>query len=370
MSDSLFSNSNESRSGSNNELIQRINFYYPIVLSSISTIANTVSFVVFSSRAFKNNASVLYLRVKAVVDVLNVYIGTLRFTYASLANGVNLKDESAFFCYFLSIGVYTIDPWTSWIGVFTSLDRLVLVLKPTFYQSIRQSILKRFQISLVCLTFVVILGINLLKLSFVSFVDQKNTTDSYNQTISVSNCFVSNPVTVDWLNLSISLLVPFLLMSSTSIFLSYSLIKSKSNSKKENKQVGKSKNIAFIETIICLDVGFLLFNLPRFLTQILSHGTSDDNFVLVIQIAAIIKYSYYSITALIYFTFNHLFRRILCHSLCKLFLGIALFCKNFYYLILILNFKYYSLIFFQGRDIKIQQPERRLTYLASTENNL
>lgn len=299
-----------------NNLIQRINFYYPITLSSIATIGNILSFLVFSSRVFQNNASSFYLRCKAFTDILNVYIGTLRFSYSAQNSGADLKDLNPVFCYFFGIGVYTIDPFTSWLNVFTSLDRLVLVLKPSFYKSISNQALRRFQILLIFATFCVVLLLNLIKAFYLSFVVSETTINGTNQTSVTRRCVSSNAITLDWLNLAITLIIPFVIMTASSSIMGYNLIKSKSKiNKSRSKNSGFwSKNIAFIKTVVCLDIFFLAFNLPRFILQLLKLNTFLYTFEL--QLSTVFKYSYYSLTIVFYLTTNSLFRDTLIERFC------------------------------------------------------
>lgn len=299
-----------------NNIIQRINFYYPILLSLIATIGNIISFFVFSSKIFKNNASGFYLRMKAITDILNVYIGTLRFTYTSQTGGRDLKDLASFVCYFFSISVYTIDPFTSWLNVFTSLDRLVLVLKPSFYKSISNKALKRFQILIILFTFSIITGANLLKLLYMSFVSYDIHNNVTNQTIHYKKCLAGNAILIDWINIFLTLLLPFVIMTASSSIMAYNLIKSKSKLNKNKKKNSGfwSKNIAFIKTVVCLDICFLMFNLPRFILQLIKGTTPTFTFIL--QISTVFKYSYYSLTIVFYLSTNNLFREILYDGFC------------------------------------------------------
>lgn len=87
--------------------------------------------------------------------------------------------------------------------------------------------------------------------------------------------------------------------------MAYNLVKSKSRLNKNKSTIG-SKNIAFIKTIVCLDICFLTFNLPRFILQLIK-GTTNL-YTLILQIATVFKYCYYALTVVLYLTTNSLFR--------------------------------------------------------------
>lgn len=296
-------------------LVGILNLYYPISLSLIATIGNILSLLVFSSKIFKNNASGFYLRIKAFADILNVYIGTLRYVYIATTNGTDIKDTSSFMCIFVSIWVYTIDPFDSWLSVFTSLDRLVLVLKPSYYKSISNKTIRHFQILIVLVTFTLILIINVMKIFFMSFVVTESFNGVTNQTLVSKKCSFTNSNLIDLVNLALTLIVPFAIMTASSSIMGYNLIKSKSKiNKNKNKSGYWTKNIAFIKTIVCLDICFLVFNLPRFILQLVRGSSALYTFVL--QLSTIFKYSYYSLTVLFYLMTNNLFRGVLAETCC------------------------------------------------------
>jgi hypothetical protein len=298
-------------------LIQKqINLYYPIILSLFSTFGNLISFSIFCTNIFRNNGSCFFLKQKAIIDTLNVYIGTWRYTYLAI-RGIDLKNTSYFMCYFLSIGVYTFDPFASWLNVFISLDRLFLVLRPSIYKSTPREILKYFQIILILVSFTLIIFINLtLRLFYTTYNSsativskpKPNTTESI-LVITSYTCVtqIGNTSWSDLINITITLIVPFFSMATSSIIIVYKLVESKSRINKYKNQNGfTKKNISIIKCVLCLDLAFLVFNIPRFIMQIFKISTVAGTFILTLT--TVLKYSYYSVTLFIYISTNNLFR--------------------------------------------------------------
>lgn len=295
-------------------LIQKqINLYYPIILSLFSTFGNLISFSIFCTNIFRNNGSCFFLKQKAIIDTLNVYIGTWRYTYLAI-RGTDLKNTSYFMCYFLSIGVYTFDPFASWLNVFISLDRLFLVLRPSIYKSTPRETLKHFQIILILVSFTLIIFINLTKIFYTTYNStvvskpKPNTTESI-LVITSYTCVtqIGNTSWADLINITITLIVPFFSMATSSIIIVYKLVESKSRINKYKNQNGfTKKNISIIKCVLCLDLAFLVFNIPRFIMQIVKISTVAGTFILTLS--TVFKYSYYSVTLFIYISTNNLFR--------------------------------------------------------------
>lgn len=274
-------------------LIRSINFYYPIVLSVIATASNLVSFVIFSSRSFRTNPTGLVLKLKSLVDIGNVYAGTLRFVYLSTTNS-DLLNTSALACLALITLVYSIDAFSSWLNVIVSLDRLFLVLRPSAYHSISHATLRRTHIYAAALALTLILIVNLTKLSQIEYLSVRaGNLTSY-------RCTALNQSLVDWINFTITLVVPFAIMSLSSSTLVYYLLKKSSHTR------GHHKSAMFVKTVVILDICFLAFNLPRFVLQL--NRSSGSLYSLLLQLSAVLKYSLNATTLLLWLVTNNIFR--------------------------------------------------------------
>lgn len=296
------SNSTFTTNSQPNDLTQKINLIYPIFLSALTTIGNGLSFLVFNSATFKNTVTGFFFKYKSLADTLNVYIGTLRFTYLSVT-GHDPKDTSPFLCYMFNFGVYEIDSVCSWFSVLVSLDRLFLVLRPSKYSSMSTPGSHRFQAYSLLITLGILTCINLFK----------NIQTYYDWTIRpLPKCSVASSMVFDAITLTITVVVPFFLMIVSSSFIAHSLIKSKQKLTcnpsgvivHQNKKEEKSKG--FVKTVLCLDACFLVFNTPRLILQLVKSNTLT--YVLALQFSTILKYSYYSLTIVLYATTNSLFR--------------------------------------------------------------
>lgn len=293
------------------DLINILNFYYPIVLTFLCIVGNTISYMVFSTRKFRNNASSFFIKIKLINDFLNVCICTWRYLYLAVT-GVELKNISVFWCYTSLPLVYIIDPCSSWLNVLTSFDRLFLVLKPSKYKSLPPKKIRNIQIvTIVGMYLSLGLVISLTRTISITYtVDVKILRD--NTTLAVTSCGTVDSIAftiANILNLLLSIILPFLAMAISSSIIAFILIKSKLKMSSNKKNISQ-KNVTFIKTVLCLDVFFLVFNLPRFVIQLIA---KYDNYwqLLALQCATIFKYVYYSISIVFFLSINGLFRETL-----------------------------------------------------------
>lgn len=289
-------------------VIKLTNIVYPLLLSFASTLGNLLCYAVFSSKIFQNNGSSFFLRTKAIVDILNVYCGTLRFIYTGLT-GLDLKVVAKFWCFSISVGVYAIDAFASWLNVFVSVDRLILVFFPIAYKTISKPHLFKTQLGVVLISFASILLINETKLAQLTYRVEAFNKPGSNGTVLVRSCTSTKTYTSDLINVLVTLIIPFVLMAVSSSILAALLIRSNSRFNKFTR--GKStnfsrKNAVIIKTVICLDICFFLFNFPRFVLQFVKDKSSLYTFVL--QVSTAFKYSYSSLSVLFYMLANNLFR--------------------------------------------------------------
>lgn len=287
--------------------IKFINIFYPIILSVISTIGNSISIMVFSSQSFKNNGSGFLLKLKALVDTLNVYIGTLRYTYKGLTD-TDLKNTSQFWFCFLGNGVYTVDAFSSWLNVFLSLDRVFLVYRPLIYKKLTHRKLFHCQLAIVLIAFSIVSIFNFI--AFLNLYHTKFNTSNNTNEIDVTYSIYNSPFS-DSIRILIGLIIPFCLMTLCSYVFLKQLIKSKLNVNKYKQNRicidnSNSRNLGIIKTVLCLDVCFFLFNFPRFLFQFKNDTT--DVYILFLQLATILKYFYYSFSFILYIFSNSLYR--------------------------------------------------------------
>lgn len=283
------------------ELIKVINLYYPIILSLMVTIGNLISYVVFSTPTFKNNTSCFFIKIKLINDVFNVYVGTWRYVFLG-TTGTEVKNISATWCYVMMISVSYIDPSSSWLNVLSSLDRLVIVLKPTVYRSISLKSFRRFQRIIVCCMYLT-LALIVFPARVISHKFNVNVKIlNNNSTLTTGTCATVNPI-ADFLNIILTIIAPFVVMIICSLIMGISLIRSKL---KINKNHISRKSLTFIETIVCLDVFFLVFNLPKYVLNFMTSKT--DWIILGIQLTTVVKYSFNSLSVVFFLSVNSLFR--------------------------------------------------------------
>lgn len=289
------------------QVIKITNIIYPILLSLTTTVGNLLSFLVFSSKAFQNTGSCFFFRLKSLVDIANVYFGTLRYIHLGVTN-LDIKTTSIFWCYFLTLGPYIIDPFTSWLNVFIAYDRLCLVFIPIAYKTVPKQRLFKIQLGVILSTFLFIIIINVVDIT--SLAKLKYTVNKTNST-NVGTCGLVFRYVFDTINVVITLIIPYFFMFVSTIMLSIQLVRSNSRIKRHFEAGGnhRKSSAAIIKTVVCLDICFLVFNFPRFLFQyIWANSPSSVLNTLILQYCTVFKYSYYSNSILIYILTNHLFR--------------------------------------------------------------
>jgi hypothetical protein len=295
-------------------LMNQLDIYYPVTLSLLATVGNSLSFIIFSSHNFKKNVSGLFLKTKLVVDTLNVY-STWRYILIGM-NGVDIKNLSKFLCILVNTAAYQIDAFSSWLNVLASLDRLALILVPSRYTSLTHKTMKKYQIFAIVATFTLLLLINLIKIFYSDMVYNHEPSSSSssswanNQTATLTRgkCIYTNYSLITIKNTLITVAIPFISMIVSSSIIGYNLTRSNSRARGDHARALR-RNFSFIETILCLDICFLVFNLPRFILQLLN--PSSDLMLLVLTFFTIFKFSYYSLSILIFIATNCLFRRTL-----------------------------------------------------------
>ena len=284
-------------------LVRTIMTYTFSVISIIGLITNSITFVIFSRKKFKNTIFSTYFRAFLLFQCLNLIMPVnkmLEFNlnlYFSKISNLTCKLR-----YFYSFPNYAI---TAWFLVAISFDRYLSIAFPSKYQ-FRKS--KLFQI----LTSLVIICYNYCFYIPCWFYYIKETRKNESNETKINLKCISPGIWANMMDLFQSILMPFLIM----IFFTSLTIKTIYRSRQIviNSTGLRSKDIKFAVSSITINVLFLIFNLPNFIITLI-YDYSDffvnlNNLFIVLQsFCLFVFYINLSSTFFINLAVNSLFRK-------------------------------------------------------------
>jgi hypothetical protein len=282
-------------------------YTYPII-SLIGFITNTLSFIIFSRKRFKNTIFFTYFRFLVIFDII-----TLVFPINKLFElnfNIYFRDFSDELCKFRFYFTYSIFPISGWVLVLISFDRFVNISFPNRFLLTKKA---TFQLSM-CL---IVFGLNFtyyIPNLFYYIRVNVNSKNSTNQTVLTYKC--TNPgFPIEWMDIIESSLLPYLLMFSFTSFSIFLLFKSRSKSsiKSSNKSSIKKKDLRFALTSIALDFVFILLNLPDGILKLANLYNQNlfknqDIYQFLSSLFYLIAYTNSALVFFINVTFNSMFR--------------------------------------------------------------
>ena len=173
--------------------------YITIIL--VGTVANMISFIIFSRKKFKNTLFSTYFRVLLLVDTFGLLYLTLS-KYLHLGFDINLRDLNTFLCKITMPIAYSVPTISAHLTVVISFDRWLSIAKPTALL-IRKK--RKFQLNL-CVIIIL-----------VNFVYNGQLFYSY-MGYSIENnkkwkvCLIYNENLLSIMDLINSTILPFILM--------------------------------------------------------------------------------------------------------------------------------------------------------------
>jgi hypothetical protein len=264
---------------------------------------NFLSFLVFSRKAFAKYSISVYFRAMAISECFAIY----KVAYDILFYFYNIKlgTVSNFWCkvhYYVLIGMF---PISIWILVAFSIDKMIHVLgKKQSFPFIEK---RSFQLA-------VVLGIAIfhcLIYSCIPILIQLKKVVVANETHL--SCLIENMPNCRYLSAFILLeatVVPFCLMTMTSIVIIIKLNQSRNKLKKcqgNALRERKLKDVKFAVSSIVLNLLDVIFEVPLSLVFLMKFQ-NPIRFRLLLAISLFLFHMSYSISFLIHFTFNRLFR--------------------------------------------------------------
>ena len=276
-----------------------------LVIFSFGTLANILSLIIFSSKKFHKSIFSTYFFQLTICDTLTLILTVDHFFEFKYKTSFNTISNLS--CKFRSYYEYVLPAVSAWTQVFISLDRFLSITLPYKLKSRKT---KFFQLT-ICL---MIISFNLVLYFPLFFSQIQITYFDINTNKSESSCIIFNPDgLIDWLDLFISTLIPFVIMSVSNGTMLIKIFNSRKRLHLISHDVSiKIRDIKFAITSITLNFLFFTFNFPItffFLSDNFFQLKSDDLIELIDIIVSLIFYLNFSVIFFISFLSNNFFRK-------------------------------------------------------------
>ena len=290
----------------NESIFPNFFYIYPKILIPFGTIFNSLNLILFSSKKLSKVSISFMIRLLAINHILNL----INFGFWSFdgLNRQNLDSSTVLLCKIISINSYLFLASNSWILVFISFDRLIMILYPKKPKIFRYKYFYVF-------TSLIIYAYNFLfyipTLIFFNLIELNDINKTF--------CIILDPkyekmiILMDFFN---SIILPFGLMFFLSVFIIISLKNSK-NKILDVTNIALKKNhrhLKFSITILALNLVFLFLMSPYAIAYILKDENTKDfaNFFMAL---------YSTIDFFIYMATNSLMREEFLSILCSIFIS-------------------------------------------------
>ena len=256
-------------------LFTSLNYCYPVIVA-IGTIANFLSFIIFSRKRFRNTIFATYFRILLIMDTIGlVYLAMGKFLY--FKSKIHIRDFNVTLCRLTLLLAYSIPPISAYILVAISIDRWLTITKPDVLPIKKKS---SFQ---VCVCIVIVLA-NLIYNGqlFFSYLGVDITDETRMKFLNRSKpvCLIPYPDTLNMMDLINSTIIPFLLMIvSTALTIKSVFDSSRKNQSTNQAQTDRQirrRDIKFSITSIAFNIIFLILNLPFALSSVIPNTTMSN----------------------------------------------------------------------------------------------
>ena len=278
----------------NRSILSNFFYVYPKILIPFGTIFNSLNVILFSCRKLSKVSISFMIRLLSINNILNL----INFGFWSFdgLDRQNLDSSTVLVCKIISINAYLFLASNSWILVFISLDRLIMILFPKKPKIFR------------CKYFYVFISLIIYAYNFIVYIPTILFYDLIQKNdINNTFCFIPDPKYVEmiaYLEFFNSIMLPFVFMFFLSVFIIISLKKAKNKVLDASSLAIKknNRNLKFSITILALNFVFLFLMSPYAIAYILKDETAKDfaNFFMVL---------YSSIDFFIYMATNSLMRQ-------------------------------------------------------------
>lgn len=275
---------------STDSLSDFLNIVYPPVLVTISILGNLFVLIVYSQDKFKKLHNLNVWRSMSIVDIFCVAQILKHFLHYAFNYDIHM--ENPFLCKLVSYLSHS-GAISAWLRAYITID---------LFGSI---VLHRSRSQFQSLAIILIFALNLIFYSqrfFFTGIESLNSTKEYcgDNGLDYVEVFL-------WIDLINSTIVPFGIMSVSSVLLLFAIFKSRRHLRNDlaagtQKQAIK-RDIQFAITLVVLNSTFIALYLPVHVYFFVSE--SDLWYTITVSMF----YSAYAINPFIYFTFNSMFRR-------------------------------------------------------------
>jgi len=224
---------------------------YPASLIVSSLVANILVILVYSRRKFKKLPTRNILRLIALIDItsgLQLIKHLLRNAY-----DYNIYLASRALCKLLNYISYT-NSIVAWLLVYISCERFLSIMHPKLNNSLR-----KFQNIIVTLICVLNLSIYSQDLIYIDILIEENETYCH-----ILDLYQKPYEVFSWYDLCNAVVIPFLLMSTLSVILIFSIFHVRSHMRVSflASKRRRRRDVRFSMTLILLNAVFITFNLP------------------------------------------------------------------------------------------------------------
>jgi hypothetical protein len=299
-------------------IVRQLNIIFPILLLTIGSIGNLFTVYVYTIKCFRKTSIAFFYTCLAVIDTSILLIGLPKYIIHAF-DLVNIVTYSTFTCKFFTTIIYILQQMSSWTLVLASFNRYYSInINPIF----KFTKSRKFQISSFFVTGFAIVLINLPNLIYlqITYLKQPNSSEFNSTNITMcelgENSIVFNNRTSDILDLFMFAIIPFVLMTISTYLLSKTVFRSRRRFSSNAKPAVLKREMHFSITIICINIMFLIFNLPICILIIIRNFQNEATLTyerqveydLAFAIANIWSYMNFSSSFFVHLTFNRLFR--------------------------------------------------------------
>ncbi|XP_013384156.1 uncharacterized protein LOC106154370 [Lingula anatina] len=289
--------------------------FAPLLLS-IGTVGNVLCICILQRKRMAVLSASLYFTVLAVVDTIALYMGLTR--HLIIYNGnTDPRLESDLACAFHLFFLYSAICLSSWILSALTVERCIYVRLPYTAKFICN---KRKAAIVVTVLTLLICAIYSHFLWTVKIMNVPN-----NRTCNIIDESFRKWI-FPWLDLSLSTLIPLVIISTSNGMIISTLVRSRFHNKYSNK--AKSGNHAITSMtamLISVSIGYCLTKMPIAIFLIFDHSVEEGDVKdLVFSVLSVLEYFHHSINFLLYIVSGPRFR----HETRAMFSVVCHFCRS------------------------------------------
>lgn len=247
----------------------------------LGLMGNLFSLIVLSNKKFNKIGPRYMLKYLFAMDT--IYLVQIMFNYMTFAYNMDFSKVSNLTCKFYFYMNYSLDPISSMLLVYLSIDRLISIKYPS-----KKFFFRKYKTQLVY--FLLIVAFNLIFYIPIIFYVKIHESPIENSTEIYYFCNFLDDLETQTIILLVDLIVriviPFLLMILCSILLIVTIVKSRAKVLTNNVQLIKvlKRDFKFGITSICLNSVYMIFNIPVILVFSVNEFFTQINYEFTLYI--------------------------------------------------------------------------------------